>query len=667
MIFALAGNPNCGKTTLFNQLTGANAHVGNFPGVTVEQKTATIRRHKNATVVDLPGIYSLSPYTSEEVVTRDYLLSGQADGIINIVDATNLERNLYLSLQLLELGIPTVIAFNMMDEVRTSGTSINIPDISRELGVPIVPISAYKNEGVAELIEAAVKTATARTAPMRNDFCKGAVHRSIHAAAHLIEDHAANKEICVRFAATKLIEGDCLMEKSLELSDNELATLRHIVTELETETDLDREAAMADMRYNFIEEVCSSCVIKKGESVEHNRSVKIDKLLTHKVLAIPVFLAVMASIFWLTFSVIGPFLSTGLEAVLNGITSFTQERLVGFGTNPLLISLIIDGIFNGISSVLSFLPTIIVLFLFLSLLEDSGYMARVAFIMDSLLRKIGLSGRSFVPMIIGFGCSVPAIMATRTLPSERDRKMTIFLTPFMSCTAKLPIYAFFTAAFFPNNAALVMIFLYVFGMVLAVLVGFLLKDTVFAGNPVPFVMELPSYRLPGIKSVVMLIWDKTKDFITRAFTIIFTVSIIIWVLTTFDIRFNVVENSSESILAMLGGFIAPLFAPLGFGDWRAATALISGFSMKEAVVSTFAVLSDSGAGVQSVLSEIFTPLSAFSFLVFTLIYTPCVAAIAAVKRELNSSSAALIVALSQTGLAWLVTFCVYNIGRLMGF
>lgn len=664
MIFALAGNQNCGKTTLFNQLTGSNQHVGNFPGVTVEQKEGTVRREKDVFVVDLPGIYSLSPYTSEEIVTRDYLLSGKADGIINIVDATNIERNLYLSMQLIELQLPMVIALNMMDEVRANGTSIDIDKLSDELGVPIVPVSAAKDEGVNELIEVAQETVRERKLPKRLDFCAGAVHRAIHSIAHMVEDHAAAIGVPPRFAATKLVEGDAPMLERLRLSDNEKDMLQHTVTEMEGELGTDREAAMADMRYTFIEGLCAGTVVRQGDSKEHERSVRIDALLTHKYFGIPIFVGIMALVFWLTFGVIGKALSDLLDLGVQNLTALVSDGLTAFGTNPVLRSLIIDGIFAGVGSVLSFLPVIVVLFFFLSILEDSGYMARVAFVMDGLLRKIGLSGRSFVPMLIGFGCSVPAIMSARTLSSERDHKMTILLIPFMSCSAKLPIYAVFTAAFFPQHGALVMILLYFVGMVLAVIAGLIFKDTLFAGNPVPFVMELPNYRLPSPKSVVLLIWDKVKDFLTRAFTVIFTASIIIWILQTFDVRFNIVSDSSASMLAAIGRFVAPVFTPLGFGDWRAATALIAGFTMKEAVVSTLAVLTGGGS-LTTALAGIFTPLSAFAFLIFTLLYTPCVAAITAVRRELNSRLAAIELVLFQTAVAWVMGCAVYQIGRLI--
>ncbi len=658
MIFALAGNQNSGKTTLFNQLTGSNQHVGNFPGVTVEQKAGALRGEKEVQVVDLPGIYSLSPYTSEEIVTRDFLLSGQADGIINIVDATNIERNLYLTLQLLELGLPLVIALNMMDEVRAGGGTIQIKKLAEELGVPVVPISAAKDEGIGELARTAIETVRNHRLPARLDFCSGAVHRAIHSIAHMVEDHAAAIGVPSRFAATKLVEGDQPMLERLRLSDNEVDMLGHTVTEMETELDTDREAAMADMRYSFIEKLCADTVSHPAESREHLRSVKIDAVLTHPVFAIPIFIGIMAAIFWLTFGVIGAALSDLLEAAVSGVTAATENWLINFGTNPVLRDLIINGIFAGVGSVLSFLPIIVVLFFFLSLLEDSGYMARVAFVMDSLLRRIGLSGRSFVPMLVGFGCSVPAILSARTLASERDRRMTILLIPFMSCSAKLPIYTLLTAAFFPEHGALVMILLYLIGILLAILVGLAFKNTLFSGNPVPFVMELPNYRLPSPKSVALLIWEKARDFLTRAFTVIFVASIAIWILQTFDIRFNLVADSASSMLASVGRVIAPVFAPLGFGDWRAATALLAGFSMKEAVVSTFAVLAGD-------LSTLFTPLTAFVFLVFTLLYTPCIAAVGTVRKELNTRAALGMVAF-QTGFAWTIAFLVYRAGLLLG-
>lgn len=665
MIFALGGNQNSGKTTLFNQLTGSNQHVGNFPGVTVDKKEGVIRG-TNASVVDLPGIYSLSPYTSEEIVTRDFLLNEKPDCIINIVDATNIERNLYLSLQLMELNIPMVMALNMMDEVRANGNSIDIIKLQALLGIPIVPISAVRNEGVGELIETVMSTAALRTKPQKKDFCSGAVHRTIHGISHLIEDHAERAHVPPRFAATKVIEGDAPMTELLNLTENEKDMIEHNVHEMEEELNTDREAALADMRYTFIEDVCSKTVVKKGESKAHLRSLKIDSVLTNKYLAIPIFLGIMLLMFYLTFGVIGAFLSDLLSVGIDAATAAADSALTAYGINPVVHSLIIDGVFAGVGSVLSFLPIIVTLFFFLSMLEDSGYMARVAFVMDKLLRKIGLSGRSFVPMIIGFGCSVPAIMATRTLASERDRKMTILLTPFMSCSAKLPIYAMFTAAFFPNNKPLIMICLYVLGIFTGILSGLFLKTAVFRGNPVPFVMELPNYRLPGFKSVVMLMWDKAKDFLTRAFTIIFIATILIWFLQTFDTRFNIVTESGDSMLAQIGVLLSPVFKPLGFGNWRSVTALITGFSAKEAVVSTMAVLTGSSINsLPQVLGQMFTPLEAVSFLTFTLLYTPCVAAISAVRREMGSGLSALVVVFYQLAVAWVMAFIVYNVGLLI--
>ncbi|MCH4240206.1 MAG: ferrous iron transport protein B, partial [Oscillospiraceae bacterium] len=646
--------------------TGSNQHVGNFPGVTVERKDGIIRGHKNATVVDLPGIYSLSPYTSEEIVTRDFILKNHPDGIINIVDATNIERNLYLSMQLIELGLPMVVCLNMMDEVRNNGGTIHIEELSRQLGVPVVPISASKNEGIEELIDVLMETVEKKKAPLRRDFCTGPIHRCIHAVAHLIEDHAQRLGVPAYFAASVLVEGDVPMQKALKLNENEIEMLGHSVKEMEHDMNTDREAAMADMRYAFIEKLCKTAVVKPKESREHRRSVRIDAVLTNKYAAIPIFLGIMFLIFWLTFGVIGAALSNLLTIGIDAATNAAQAGLQAYGINPVVQSLIINGVFSGVGSVLSFLPTIVVLFFFLSILEDSGYMARVAFVMDKLLRKIGLSGRSFVPMLIGFGCSVPAIMSTRTLSSERDRKMTILLTPFMSCSAKLPIYAMFTMAFFPRYRALVMICLYVGGMLMGILSALLMKHTVFRGNPVPFVMELPNYRLPSPHSTGMLVWEKAKDFLQRAFTVIFIASIVIWFLQTFDIKMNPVAGSGDSMLAGIGKFIAPIFAPLGFSDWRASTALLTGFTAKEAVVSTFAVLTGaSGAALPQVLSTMFTPLGAISFLVFTLLYTPCVAAINAVQREMNSHLSALSVVLYQTGLAWLTAFVVYQVGSLI--
>ena len=663
MIFALGGNQNCGKTTLFNQLTGSNQHVGNFPGVTVEGKSGIVKGHPDVKVVDLPGIYSLSPYTAEEIVTRDFLLNEKIDCIINITDATNIERNLYLSLQLMELDIPMVIALNMMDEMRENGNTIKIKQLSEDLGVPVVPLAAVKNEGVDELIETAIHTAQLKQKPAVTDFCSGAVHRAIHSVAHLVEDHADRINVPPRFAATKLIEGDEPMLNSLCLSDNEKDMLEHIVTEMEAETDTDREAALPNMRYDFIERVCEKSVVKNGESKAHARSIKIDSVLTHRIWAIPIFIGIMGVIFWLTFGVVGAFLSDGFTAIIDSFIALIDRGLTSYGINPVVHSLIVDGVCAGVGSVLSFLPTIVVLFFFLSMLEDSGYMARVAFVMDKALRKIGLSGRSFVPMIIGFGCSVPAIMASRTLPSDRDRKMTIMLTPFMSCSAKLPIYTIFVSLFFaPVFRPLAMIGLYVFGMVMGVVVGLILKKTAFHGEPVPFVMELPNYRMPGLKSVGMLIWDKAKDFITKAFTVIFTASVIIWFLQTFDTRFNVVADSADSMLALIGQTLSPIFKPLGFGDWRAATALITGFSAKEAVISTLTVLV---GGNMTAIGDMFTFNAAVAFLVFTLLYTPCVAAIAAVKRELKSGKWALIIAFGQTAFAWVISFIVYQLLSLI--
>lgn len=665
MIFALAGNQNCGKTTLFNQLTGSNQHVGNFPGVTVERKDGTIRGHGGAVVVDLPGIYSLSPYTSEEIVTRDFLLDQRPNGVINIIDATNIERNLYLSMQLIELNIPMVIALNMMDEVRANGGTIRVKQLSEELGVPVVPISASKNEGISELISQAIRVAEEKIIPRRQDFCSGPVHRCIHAIAHLIEDHAERVGVSVRFAATKLVEGDEPMLDRLRLSDNEKEMLDHSVTEMERELETDREAALADMRYTFIEQLCADTVVKCGESKEHLRSVRMDGLLTHKYFAIPIFLLIMIVIFWLTFGVIGAFLSDLLSGGIDALTVAVSNGLTAYGINPVVHSLLIDGVFAGVGSVLSFLPIIVVLFFFLSLLEDSGYMARVAFVMDKLLRKIGLSGRSFVPMLIGFGCTVPAVMASRTLSSERDRKMTVLLTPYMSCSAKLPIYSMFSMAFFPQNPALVMIILYITGMAVGILCGLLFKNTLFQGKPVPFVMELPNYRLPGAKNVALLLWDKAKDFLTRAFTIIFLATIIIWFLQTFDNRFNVVADSADSMLAAIGQTISPVFHPLGFADWRASTALVTGFTAKEAVVSTLAVLTGgSVATLPAALAGFFTPLAAAAFLTFTLLYTPCVAAIATVRRELGGRYAAAMV-LFQTSVAWFMGMLVFQIGSLL--
>ena len=661
-VFALIGNQNCGKTTLFNQLTGSNQHVGNFPGVTVEKKEGLIKKHKSAFVVDLPGIYSLSPYTAEEVVTRDFAINEKPDGIINIVDATNIERNLYLSLQLTELGIPMVIALNMMDEVRSNGGYINIKKLSDSLGVPVVPISASKNDGIEELVEIALKTVEDKKAPQKTDFCKGETHKAIHAIAHIIDDKAKDKNVPLRFAATKLVEGDEPMAKLLNLDDNERDIVGHIAAQMEKNLGTDREAALADMRYDFITKICAESVKKPGESKEQIRSSKIDAVLTHKFFAIPIFLGIMFIVFYLTFSVIGGTLSAGFSYLIDMATNYADAYFTKIHLSTALHSLIIDGVFAGVGSVLEFLPTIVVLFFFLSVLEDSGYMARVAFVMDKLLRKIGLSGRSFVPLLIGFGCSVPAIMATRTLSSDRDRKMTILLTPFMSCSAKLPIYVMFTSIFFVKYQALVMISLYVIGMAVGILCGVIFKSTLFKGKPVPFVMELPLYRFPSAKNVVLHMWEKAKDFIVKAFTIIFLATIVIWLLENLDIRFNMVKDSSKSILAMLGRAVAPLFAPLGFGDWRAIAALVTGLTAKEAVASTLTLL----AGADG-LKSIFTPLSAFSFLTFTLLYMPCAAAMAAVRREFKSLSKATLMMAFQTFVAWVVSFFVYNAGKLLGF
>ena len=664
---ALIGNPNCGKTTLFNQLTGSNQHVGNFPGVTVEKKEGAIRKYKGLTVIDLPGIYSLSPYTAEEVVTRDFLIQEKPDCIINIIDATSIERNLYLTLQLMELSIPMVLAMNMMDEVRASGGSIHVSQLQELLGIPIVPISASKNEGTGELTQAAVQTGQDHVLPKRLDFCDGYVHTAIHSIAHLIQNEAAAAGLPLRFAATKIVEGDEPVMNALRLMDPEIDIIGHIVADMEHHLSTDREAAMADMRYAFIEKVCEKTVVRCGETKEHLRSVRIDNILTHKYFAIPLFLGIMLLVFWLTFSVFGAFASNLLAESIDKLTAFTGDALKAADVSPALYSLIINGVFVGVGSVLSFLPTIVVLFCFLSILEDSGYMARVAFVMDKLLRKIGLSGRSFVPMLIGFGCSVPAIMATRTLPSQRDRKMTIILTPFMSCSAKLPIYATFTQAFFPDRGALVMMSLYLLGMILAVAYGLLLKRMLFRGKPVPFVMELPSYRFPAPRSVLLHMWEKAKDFLVKAFTIIFVASIAIWALQSFDPGFHLVADSGDSMLASIGKVIAPVFAPLGFADWQAATALITGLTAKEAVISTLAVLmgAENSAAVIPMLSQLFSPLAAYAFLVFSLLYMPCVAAMAAVKREMGGYRYAALMMAAQTLLAWLVAFLVYQAGSLL--
>lgn len=667
MILALVGNQNCGKTTLFNQLTGANQHVGNFPGVTVDSKSGAVRGAKDCTAVDLPGIYSLRPYSGEEIVTRDFIIGQKPDGIINIVDAMNIERNLYLTLQLLEMRVPTVIALNMMDEVRANGGTVDIHKLSEEIGVPVVPISAAKNEGIEELISTAYETAKNKVLPRRIDFCEqGPVHRCIHAVTHVIEDHAEAAGISARFAATKVVEGDGDIVAKLDINENERELIEHSVLEMENEGGADRNAALASMRYEFIEKIVADAVVKPEESKEHKRSAKIDRVLTNKYLALPIFIVGMFAIFFLTFEVVGKFLSDLLALGIDALSGLVAQGLDAWGVNGVVKSLIIDGVFAGVGSVLSFLPLIVVLFFFLSVLEDTGYMARVAFVMDKLLRKIGLSGRSFVPMLIGFGCSVPAVMATRTLSSERDRKMTVLLTPYMSCSAKIPIYTVFTAAFFPKYRALVMIGLYVLGMVMAVLVALVFKRTKFKGNPVPFVMELPNYRFPSFKSVVLLMWEKAKDFIVKAFTVIFLATIIIWFLQSFDYRFNFVAAQEDSLLAVIGRFIAPVFRPLGFEDWRIATSLIAGFTAKESVVSTLGVLLGvSTSELAGALGSLFTPLSAFAFLTFVLLYTPCVAAIASIKREFNSGWKAAVVAVMQCAVAYAAAFVVYTFGSLV--
>ncbi len=664
--FALAGNQNCGKTTLFNQLTGANQHVGNFPGVTVDRKDGAIKGHPETLVTDLPGIYSMSPYTSEEIVTRAFLLDEHPRGIINIVDATNIERNLYLTMQLMELGIPMVLALNMMDEVTGNGGSVRVNEMEELLGIPVVPIVASKAEGVPELIDHALHVAKFQESPVRQDFCSpedhgGAVHRCLHSIMHLIEDHAARAGIPVRFAASKLAEGDGLVLDALDLDQNEKEMLEHIIVQMETERGLDRAAAVAEMRFSFINRICAQTVVKPRESREHKRSQAADRILTGRFTAIPAFIAIMAVVFWLTFNVIGAWLQELLDAGIGWLSDAVASLMAAGQVNEVLQSLVIDGIFNGVGSVVSFVPIIVVLFFFLSLLEDSGYMARVAFVMDKLLRKIGLSGRSIVPMLIGFGCTVPSVMASRTLPSERDRKMTVLLTPYMSCSAKLPIYAFLTAAFFPENGALVMVGLYFGGILVGILVALLLRKSLFAGEAVPFVMELPNYRMPGAKNVGRLLWEKAADFMQRAFTVIFVATIVIWFLQTFDFSLNVVADSQTSMLAVVAGLIAPVFAPLGFGDWRISTALISGVMAKESVVSTLSVLFGGTAALTAALS----PLAALSLLVFCLLYTPCIAALASVKRELGGKWA-VGVALFQLAVAWVVAFIVHGVGLLIG-
>ncbi len=661
LTFALVGNQNCGKTTLFNQLTGSNQHVGNFPGVTVDRKEGMIKGYPDTRVTDLPGVYSLSPYSSEEIVTRQFVFDEKPKGIINIVDATNIERNLYLTMQLMELDIPMVLALNMMDEVRENGGSIRINQLESMLGIPVIPISAIKNQGVDELIEHAVHVARYQERPGRQDFCDpedhgGSVHRCLHGIMHLIEDHAENAGIPVRFAAAKVAEGDAEMEKSLYLEQNETEMIEHIVSQMEEERGIDRAAAIADMRFDFIQRICRQTVVKPAESKERIRSRRIDAVLTGKYTAIPTFILIMGAVFFLTFNVIGAVLQNLLEKGIDYLTAQMDQLLTAWSVNPVLHSLVIDGIFKGVGSVLSFLPIIVVLFLFLSLLEDSGYMARVAFVMDKPLRKIGLSGRSIVPMLVGFGCTVPGIMASRTLPSERDRKMTILLTPFMSCSAKLPIYAFFATAFFPKYKALVMVGLYVVGILIGILVALIIRKTLFKGEAVPFVMELPNYRMPALKNVLQLLWEKAKDFLQRAFTVIFVATIVIWFLQSFDLHFNLTADSQNSILAVVAGLIAPVFAPLGFGDWRISTALISGFMAKESVVSTLSVLT----GSMDVIHKILTPASALSLLIFCLLYTPCVAAVSSVKRELGSKWA-LVVVVGQCVVAWIMAALVYAI------
>ena len=655
--FALAGNQNCGKTTLFNQLTGSNQHVGNFPGVTVDRKSGAIRGHENTLVTDLPGIYSLSPYTAEEIVSREFILKENPRGIINIVDATNIERNLYLTLQLMELDIPMDLALNMMDEVRGNGGTVKINEMERMLGIPVVPISASKNEGVDELVKHAIHVAYYQEKPGRQDFCSpddhgGAVHRAIHGIMHLIEDHAKSAGIPLRFAACKIIEGDHLVEDALNLTENEKEMIEHIIIQMEEERGMDRAAAMADMRFSFIEDVCSRTVVKPHESKEHARSVKIDKILTGKYTAIPCFILIMALVFYLTFNVVGAFLQELLEKGIENLTVIVDNALTRGGVNEVIHSLVIDGIFTGVGSVLSFLPLIVVLFFFLSLLEDTGYMARVAFVTDKALRKIGLSGRSIVPMLVGFGCTVPGVMASRTLPSARDRKLTVLLTPFMSCTAKLPVYVFFASIFFPKHSGLVIVSLYALGIIMGIIVALVGKNTFFKGEAVPFVMELPSYRMPGAKNVLMLLWDKAKDFLERAFSVIFVASIVIWLLQSFDLRLNFVSgvDNSKSILASIAGVVAPVFSLQGFGDWRIVTALVAGFMAKESVVSTLSVLT----GTVGALSALITPSAAYSLLVFCLLYTPCVAAIASIKRELGVKWSFFVVVF-QCLLAWVVS------------
>lgn len=667
LTFALAGNQNCGKTTLFNQLTGSNQHVGNFPGVTVDRKDGVIKGYNNTLITDLPGIYSMSPYSSEEIVTREFVLNEHPKGIINIVDASNIERNLYLTMQLMELDIPMVLALNMMDEVRENGGSIRVNEMEDMLGIPVVPISASKNEGIDELVEHALHVAKYQEKPGRIDFCSadkngGAVHRCLHGIMHLIEDHAKKADIPVRFAASKLAEGDERILEKLNLDQNEKEIIEHVILQMEAEAQLDRAAAIADMRFSFIKDVCGETVVKPRESKEHARSAKIDRILTGKYTAIPAFIGIMGIVFWLTFNVIGAFLQNILEIGITWLCGVVDTGLTMINVNEVLHSLVIDGVFNGVGSVLSFLPVIVTLFFFLSLMEDSGYIARVAFVMDKLFRKIGLSGRSIVPMLIGFGCTVPGVMATRTLPSERDRRMTILLTPFMSCSAKLPIYSFFTVAFFPGHGALIMVLLYVSGIAIGIILALLSKGIMFKGEAVPFVMELPNYRMPGAKNVGMLLWDKAKDFLQRAFSVIFMATIVIWFLQTFNFNLDVVADSKNSILAVVSGWISPIFAPLGFGDWRISTALITGFMAKESVVSTLSILFGTTANLLGAI----TPLAAISLLVFCLLYTPCVAAIASVKRELGGKWAVGVV-IGQCLIAWIFAFAVRLLGMVLGF
>ena len=666
MIIALIGTQNCGKTTLFNRLTGENAHVGNFPGVTVEGKIGDVKGQKNAKIVDLPGIYSLRPFSAEEIVSRDYIVDEKPDVVLNIVDATNLERNLYLTVQLMEMRVPMVVALNMMDEVRAGGGSIDIGKLSEGLGVPVVPVSAAKNEGIDELLRVTVDTSKNKRLPTVRDICqRGPVHRCIHSLSHMVEDHAERVGISSRFATIKLLEGDTDFTDRLELSENEYESAEHLVCEMETEGGLDRHAALAKMRYDFIERVCSECVKKAGESPEHKRSVMIDKVLTHRAFALPIFLVIMLGIFYLTFNVIGAFLQDLMEQGIDIVIAAVANALEAYGINPVVESLVVDGVLSGIGSMLSFLPIIVVLFFFLSLLEDTGYMARISFVMDKMLRAVGLSGRSFVPMLIGFGCSVPAVMSTRTLSSERDRKMTMLLIPYMSCSAKIPIYTVFCAAFFPRHGAIVMFSMYVIGMAIGVLAALIMNKFAFKGASSPFVMELPNYRLPTAKSTFRMMWEKAKGFIEKAFTVIFAASIIIWFLTSFDFKFNYVTDNSLSILAYVAKAVEPAFAPLGFGDFRAVIALVSGFSAKEAVVSTLGVLLGSAGTLTEALSTVFTPLSAFSFLIFNLLYTPCVATIATYKKEMSSGFKAAGVVALQCAVAWLVSFAVYSVGSLL--